>query len=290
MRLRWIILLVLLGVIVVALVAAHRRSEPMLHGKPLTYWLEPGRQHPKEPPEAIAAVFAEMDEDCVRFLIRELEWTPSPLVPILNAPLSRLSIVLFQDRPDHRALAASTLAKLGPRAMCAVPALEKLARDGVEPRAADARGAAIAALVMLRQDPLNPLIEKLRDPSSPDQHACASALCHLGTNAAPVVPLLVNVLETSTNEWVKTSTMRALVAIRTQPELSVPALASLLTQTNVHLRWFAIFGLGYFEAEAKPAWDTLVRCLNDPEMNLRHQTSNSLRKIDPEAARQLGIN
>lgn len=290
MRLRWIILLVLLGVIVVALITARRHTEPVIRGKPLTYWLQPGLQHPKEPPETIAAVFAEMDEDCVGFLIRELEWTPSRLVPILNAPLRRISIVLFQDRPDHRALAAVTLAKLGPRAKPALPALEKLARDAIEPRAADARGAAIAALVLLRHDPLEPLLEKLRDPSNPDWHTCATAMWHLGTNAASAAPLLVEILETSTNGWVRGRAAGILAAIHSQPELTVPALASLLTHTNVPLRWNAVAGLGAFGANAKPAWNVLTQCLTDPDLVIRSQTTNALQRIDPEAARQLGIN
>jgi hypothetical protein len=290
MRMRWIILLVLLGVILIALITTRHHTEPVIRGKPLTYWLQPGLQHPKEPPEAIGAVFAEMDEDCVRFLIRELDWKPSRLVPILNAPLRRISIVLFQDRPDRRALAASTLGKLGSRATSAIPALEKLARNGIEPRVADARGAAIAGLVMLRHDPLEPLLEKLGDPASSDWNICATATWYLGTNAASAAPLLVEILETSTNGWVRCRAAGILAAIHSRPELTVPALASLLTHTNVPLRWNAVAGLGAFGANAKPAWNVLTQCLTDPDLVIRNQTTNSLKRIAPEAARQLGIN
>jgi len=44
-----------------------------------------------------------------------------------------------------------------------------------------------------------------------------------------------------------------------------------------------------FGKSAGPAWNTLVKCLNDPEEDIRFWTTNTLLAIDPAAAGQLGI-
>ena len=87
-------------------------GEPVVLGHPVSYWIFPGLQHPKETPERSAAAFAAMDDRSVRFLIRELDWRPSKLVRAMNAAANGRLSVHFSDREDLRYQAANALARL----------------------------------------------------------------------------------------------------------------------------------------------------------------------------------
>ena len=265
-------------------------SEPLVHGHRVTYWCFPGYQHPKETPEAITAAFAAMDARCVRSLAYELDWKPSQLSKLLNATVGRLVDACFGDREDNRYCAALALARLGPRATSAIPALERCVRRAAEPRAEVARGAALAALIQLRHDPLPPLVAKLSDPSDPEWTVHALAAKELGPQAAAAAPVLARVLASTNNFAIRGHAAWALASVQGPPEVSVPALRSVVGDRSEWIRRSAALGLGLLGPAAKPAWADLVPLLNDPEWGVRTWTTNALRLIDAEAARQLGIN
>lgn len=285
---------VLPGVLVAALlgVGAWRLAhpgEPTVLGHPVSYWIFPGLQHPKETPERSAAAFAAMDDRSVRFLTRELEWRPSNLARVLNAAANGRLSVHFSDREDLRYLAANALARLGPRATSAIPTLERCARQGVEPRSEVARSAALAALIQLRHDSLDQLLAKLRNPSDPEWTVYALAAKDLGSNAAVAAPALAQVLA-STNIMLRGYAAWALASVQGPPEVVVPALRAVVGDKNEWVRRSAALGLGNLGPAAKIAWADLLPLLNDPEWGVRHWTTNALRQIDPEAARQFGVN
>jgi len=269
-----------------------RQREPVVRGRPLTYWLEPERQQPRESPETVAEVIAEMDDRSVAFLVRQLEWEPpSRLAREFDDLASRLfNIRPFSNWSDKRVAAAAALEQLGPRAELAIPPLKALATNDPYPATLVVPGVALAALIRLGQEPLEPHLGKLLEPSSKDGHICGVAMYYLGTNAAPAVPLLVKVLEKSSKDWEKGWAVCLLATIRSRPELTVPALASALPHTNPSIRRDAVEGLGRFGPSAKPAWGELLDRLDDPGLDVRAVTTNALRQIDPEAARQLGLN
>ncbi len=233
-----------------------------------------------------------MDDRCVRYLIRELDWSP----PIIRAKLDkRLSPIFHRSvfpggRRDCRAAAATVLARLGSRAKPAVPALRACAATrGKSSGDRFARSTAVVTLVLLEADSLDSCIDKLLDPKNPDWLVYALATMQLHTNAAVAVPRLVHAFETMDDE-IKGRIARPLWGIRSHPDLSVPVLAALLAHTNAETRSHAAAGLGSFGAAAKPAWNDLVVLLSDKSNQVRLFTTNSLRQIDREAARQLGIN
>lgn len=265
-----------------------RNREPIIRGETLSWWLTSNSLYTDE----FKAALAEMDDRCVRYLIRELDWSP----PIIRAKLNKLLSPIFhrsvfpEDRPDCRAAAATVLARLGSRAKPAVPALRACAAPrGKSSRDTFARSTAVAALVLLEADSLDSCMDKLVDPKNPDWLVYALATLYLHTNAAVAVPRLVHAFETMDDD-IKGRIAMPLRFIRSHPDLSVPVLTALLAHTNDETRFQAAAGLGGFGAVAKPAWNDLVALLSDNKKHVRSITTNSLRQIDREAARQLGIN
>ncbi len=285
--------LILGGLLAAALAAWFLRTpaEPVYHGHPISYWIEPWQHHGAEPQTNIAAAFSQMDERAVRWLAAQLDWRPSELKRSLNDMVARLiSAKFFSDAPDRREVAGMALGRLGPRAVRAVPALERLVRDAAEPRAGNAKAAAMAALILIRGDSPDAYLDKLRNPASPDWVTYATVFWHLGTNGAPAVPHLVKTLADSPPEHVLPTAACTLGMIRSRPELSVPALSRMLEHTNHQVRWHAVLGLGQFGPQAKPGWPALVRRLADSDRIVRFATTNALKQIDPDGARQLGVN
>lgn len=267
-----------------------RPAEPVYRGHPVSYWIEPWQHHGTEPPESIAAAFAEMDERAVRWFIDQLDWRPSRLKASLNRLVaSVISARFFNDAPDRREIAAMALGRLGPRAESAVPALEAVLQETAEPRARSAQAAALGALIRIRQEPLDSFLHKLRDPAARDWEMHAWAMWHLGTNAAPAVPYLVAALEAPAHDGILRTALSALAAIRSEPALTVPALARHVTHSNSSVRWTAIQGLKAFGREARAAWPALTNRLQDPESTVRWAATNALREIDADAARQIGL-
>lgn len=268
-----------------------RPGEPVYHGHPVSYWIEPWQHHGMEPAENIAAAFSEMDERAVRWLAAQLNWRPSGLKATLNHLVAQVvSAKFFNDLPDRREVAAMGLGRLGPRAISAVPALEAVFQHAAEPRARSARAAALGALIRIRREPLEPYLEKLRDPSASDWRMYAIAMWHQGTNGAPAVPHLVRTLEQPVQEGIIPTAVNTLAAIHSQPELTVPALTRQLDHSNQLVRGNAIRGLALFGTAAKPAWPALTARLQDPVVMVRVAATNALRQIDAAAARQLGVN
>lgn len=286
---------VLLGSVFLLAVAAlallmQGPNEPVCRGHPISYWIEPWQHLGTEPEENIAAAFSEMDERAVRWLTAQLDWRPSRLKAAVNDLVAKvISARFFNDRPDRREIAAMGLGRLGPRAASAVPALEAVLRNTPAPRADSACAAALAALIRIEHEPLAAYLEKLRDPTAPDWQMVAWAMWHLGTNAAPAVPSLVKALEKPADEGTVRTTVSALAAIHSCPELTVPALAGQLEHADYHVRGCVIQGLSVFGAAAKPAWPALTPRLQDPELIVRVLATNALKQIDPEAAQQLGV-
>jgi len=293
MRVRLHLVILAVATFGLVLLARMRWDEPTISGRPLTYWLYTWRHESNEWPETLPDVLTGMDDRCVTFLVRELGWRPSLLVSRLNyVPSRMINVEPFHDGPDYRVSAAVALGILGSRATPAISALEDLAHrhNAWESESGTAaRGAAIAALVRLRHQPVETIVARMLNYGDIDANDYAYALSYLGTNASAAVPLLVKMIETSADDTVMCRAASSLRAIHSYPELTVPALMSLLTHTNHFVRWHAVCGLESFGGAARPAWNALVGCLSDPDEGVRQRATNVLQKIDPQAAGQLGI-
>ncbi len=273
--------------------------EPIINGQPLSYRLGHmafvGLQDSniENSSAEFHSVLPAIDDRCVPALIDELNWTPSPML----RSAERLSRDWFhtrfpvQEPADRRIESALVLGWLGPRASNAIPTLEKLSRlrDPESDASESVRGAAIAALILIRHDAMQACARKSLELLDPDRNDYSDAVSFLGTNAAPCVPIFVEAIQTATNMKVKVTAVWALGAIHSRPELSLLPLKTMLKEKDVLPRYEAAAALGCFGSAAKPAWNELAACLHDPDETVRFFTTNALQKIDPTAAQQLGI-
>ena len=267
--------------------SAKSRREPTVRGVALSEWMETENKNSDE----YQAAVAEMDHRCVRWLIHELDWSPTSVQTKLDGFMFRLlrQPITAEARPDYRAAAAFTLSKLGSRAQPGISALRTNAAMQGGQRDEAAQSMAIAALVLLGADSLDEWADKLLSPTNTHWQHYALAAGVLYTNAAPIVPRLARAFETAPDEEIKGRITMALRFIRSNPALSVPIFRASLTNDNSQTRFQALVGLYIFGPESKPAWHDLVPLLSDINRSVRSIATNTLRRIDREAAQQLGI-
>lgn len=288
-----------LGLLALALIAIFLflslpPSEPIVKDHPLSYWLDDIRSdNLVHSSVEFQKVLPAIDDRCIPALIDEVDWKPSPMLRTVERLSQRWSRgrVQIREPKDRRAAAAVVLGWLGSRASNAIPALENLSRlhDPESDTAESDRGSAIAALILIRHDSMETCARNSLDLSNPDRNDYGDAIVFLGTNAAPCVPIFVDAIKTVTNARVKICATYALGSVHSRPELSLSALETMLKEPDVASRFQAAAALGCFGTAAKPAWNNLAACLNDPDETVRFFTTNALQKIDPTAAQQLGI-
>ena len=114
----------------------------------------------------------------------------------------------------------------------------------------------------------------------------ATDLGSFGPAASRAIPVLIQAANT-TDIAVRGPALGALGKIHQQPEKIVPFLVKYLDDDNLNTP--AAEALGGFGSVAKPAVPKLISLLKIPDKDLRHAVTDSLKKIDPEAAVQAGI-
>jgi len=278
---------ILVALVLVIRLSVKSHHEPVVRGLPLSEWMQLEDKNSVE----YAAAVAEMDERCVRWLIRELDWSSNSVQTKLDGFMFRIlrQPVAPENRPDYRAAAALTLSKLGPRAQPAVPALRFNASVcGSGYGDWEAQKMAIAALVLLGADSLDAWADQLLNPTNRNWQFYADVAGLLHTNAAPIVPRLARTFETTADDHIKERIIFALRFIRSNPALCVPIFRAALTNDEGSMIYHALVGLHNLGPAAKPAWDDLLPFLSY-DRGYQVIATNALRQIDREAAKQLGI-
>jgi HEAT repeat protein len=215
-------------------------------------------------------------------------------VPALAAYLSHGLKTKPASRWDShgRYFAAYALCQIGPAARPAIPqltALTTLTNDSDW----QARACAQAALIRIRGDSLLPLAEALKDTSDSARWCCergGNALLYLGTNAEPLIPVLLGALQ-QTNTDIQERAIEVLGKVHARPESCVAAITPFLQSTNNHVREASVDALLAFGTAARQGAvvSELIRSLNDPDGFVRTQAAKALRRIDPEAAARAGV-
>ena len=289
--------ILLLGGLVISLMAAglwlsdRRENIPTLRGETLDYWLKTGRLNSSQ---EYQAAIAEMDDECVQYLIQKLEWSPPTIRIALNKFLARIfhrSIFSEEIPDDLRSAAADALGRIGIRAQVAIqPLREAVARGNIsDQHSLFASSAAVAALIRLGADNLDGCVDKIVDAQNTNWKIHAYATLFLSTNASSAVPRLVKAFEASHDENFRGRIAIPLRFIRSEPELSVPVLAALTKHSDRSVRFNAVAGIEQFDGDGKLAWKELSALLNDQTDSIRKMTTNAMRKIDPQEAKHYGI-
>jgi len=190
---------------------------------------------------------------------------------------------------DERVLTAYALGEIGSAARSALPQIELLKKDADH----SVRSVAEAAFVKITGNGLGTILESLKDPSNwTNWLFAAHATKFLGPNGAQAIPFLIQALQ-HTNPMVRLRALDVLSSIHTSPEITVPAILPLLASANNNVvdRFTALAILRNLgpSARAMVPTATLLQALADPDWGIRAQATNTLRQIDPEAARKAGI-
>jgi HEAT repeat protein len=183
-----------------------------------------------------------------------------------------------RDYIPRALLSAHAFKVLGSQAGPVVPELSLLAADPKDPEAADM---SLAALSYMGSNGVPALLAAVANRSHPYRtHAAYQlGLCKdLGPNRdAVITELIAELKDPAVNE----SAADALGALKTRPDIVVPALAQCLEQTNTdpNLRAIAAISLIWFDEKGEPGLPYLTNALNDPDPEVRKQAANSIQQI-----------
>ena len=248
-----------LATAVAALLA--QRREPTYKGKALPYWT---RQYwhdvtPTGQAEAIEAITV-LCTNAIPELLDAIAYDPNPRARALSAvrrvlPASaakRLPKSLAYDQRSLRAADALTaLEALGPHAASAVPGLAELANN---PNLAVA-AQALLALSRIGTNGLPPLLCAVTNVAYPYRVQALHRLAtmnYLGSGASPAMPVLTRCCQ-DTNPVIVVAAVGALGDLAICPELTLPVLTALQTNSNVEVQAQATKSISRFGPEA---WQT----------------------------------
>ena len=136
-------------------------------------------------------------------------------------------------------------------------------------------------------DKIKDLIESVRAPNSRFADLTAiNTLASLGKAAQAAVPVLVEYLETSTNQS-RSSAANALGRIGPGAKDAVPALIAALNSDDRGLRIHSVFALGEMDQAAHQAIPTVTEMLREPDDVVRFVAARALRRIEPQLSQEV---
>ena len=208
-----------------------------------------------------------------------------------EAAVAPLVAVLARGDAGARVLALEALAKIGPQAQGALPALMQLVRSParIPPHAAGLPYQAIGAIGAGAVPAIPLLIEKTHDPAR--RHDAVAALGKLGKyDAARVVPHLVWLLESQDIAGKRRDANAVLAAFADIGKPAHAALPLVLAMLEDSKRvdsevseWTAIYALVAI-TEARESTPILVALLDHPKPNMQAQAANGLQLSGAQAA------
>ena len=240
-----------------------RPHEPVYGGKHLSSWLEQYATNHFVRPRSAADKEAEtairqIGTNALPVLLKLIATKDSRLKQKLMARLPKAWVTWIYPRQadEYRSLGARGFVALGPIAKPVVPALMNLASD----------------------------------PDPRVRYLAIYALGSLGSAAQPAIPLLIQRLNDA-DDGTRIDAMQGLVAIHLEPELVIPVFVKYVKDPDQgqSMRWRAVQGLGNFGGQAKQAVPILLPLLRSEDELLREAATNSLWKIDREAAAKAGV-
>jgi hypothetical protein len=287
-----LVLLALVAVTTVVTLAVHalRFPDPVCEGKRLSQWLAiwcTARERfsvdeQKRPEDAIRHLGTNAVPSLLIWMDYETPLARHPLLAKLfgclpksvmfSSPVQRALDTRKQERLAQSAMDALQL--LGPDANCAIP---ELARRVTTSRPRSGRDRALVALTRFGQPAVPTIALALRDETMAELWT-AGCLRNLGTNAKPLVPVIVqNLLHT--NPQVVRWNAYFLGELKLDPDLAVPALVERLTDAHREVRWTAADSLGEFGPLSASGLAALTNALVDPDRDVRHSAARAISEI-----------
>ena len=232
------------------------------------------------------AAVSQIGTNALPYLLRWIQCDSSPWRNDLAARAERVSTRvagMIEDRRSDRANRATWFFyELGPKASPALPELARLLKSSdrrVVQRAIMAVDATGIAGVPLLLDVLT------NRQAYVEQDLWPGIMRGLGTNAARVVPVLIDCLKSGESELAWRSAV-VLGGMGTETNRVVHALAESTQDTNGRVRYCAVYALRNFSEEARPALPALLRALEDPDESVRDAATGTVSQVAPEILNQ----
>lgn len=271
-----------------------RPHEPSYQGKNLSEWVEKcatasTMSQPREN-EVAADAIRHIGTNAIPFLMEWIQYV-QPLgknkrLKALNKALHWLHLNLGSendwtiiDKEFQRAQGTIiAIAALGADAKVAVPELNRLLNL---PETNQGAGRAARSLANMGNLGLPPLVAALTNANPEVSQRAALQLESLGTNAQPIIPILIQTLRDKDLIMVF-GAFRSLRKINADSKLVVSVLVEKLQYPNPTDRATAAYYLSEYREEARSAVPTLISRLKDPDSNVCFQVTKALRIIAPE--------
>jgi hypothetical protein len=271
------------AVTIMALFFCRHHREPSYQGKTLTELIVAYQTAPlpKDREEA-ARGLRTIGTNAIPYLIKYLReedrgWIQVRLVSVYK----KLGITIRNNRAGFRArCAARAFGALGSSGKMAVPALSSLLTNY---RDTDIMVRAADALTELAPEGLTPLMGIITNRAVKYRHFCLLSLSAAGTNATPIIPLLVRCMKDEDVD-VANSAINVLGSLRLMPDLVVPALTEIASDQAHYSSQLALRALGEYGSRATSAIPALLGLI--AQGNKSMAITNALLRIDPEV---LGI-
>jgi len=291
-------ILLLMGCVLAGLVLfmlPGRLPDPIYEGRPLPGWLDmldsrQGRVPSFEERDKAAHAIRQIGTNALPLLLAWLAYEPPisryHLMPICQKLpqwilVSRpVQTVLSNRKAEERAQAAMEAFKvLGPAATPAIP--ELIRRTGLNKSLAR-RDRALLALAHLGQPAVPTISDLLSKPDGADSLWVMACVRDLGTNAHPLVPILVQNLR-HTNWFAAMIAARMLGDLKLGPNVVVPALAQSLQDPRREVRMVAPEALMDFGGLAWQTLPALSNALTDPDPDVRGNAARAIQMIARKA-------
>ena len=235
--------------------------EPVYQGKPLSAWVRQFNTNylvgSKSSAEEAQRAIQHIGVEALPFLLRQMRASDSSLKKRLRAavPLKWHDRLGLRDKsPELRRLGANGIHALGTNAAPAAQALIEIATH---------------------------------HPNEDARYIAVYGLRKLAPIGQPVFPFLVQCL-TNSEPTIRDEAAIAFGGMEDQPARVVPILIQYLqfAKTSPHTYECSdtVNLLRFFGTNAKAATPILLELLNHSDAEVRHQVTNALPKIDPEAA------
>ncbi len=294
------ILLLLLGLCLIICARYAFRSrppDPSYNGRPLSEWLLLyGRSNGHLQSDAVsqeaAMAIRHIGTNALPLLLAWSDYEPPMLRYHLTTFAQKMPSWLQRSRPMQRLYtnleadersryAVYAFAALGQTASPAIPELARRASRPRHPIPSIRRDHAMLALGYIGKPAVPTIAILLANPDNGENPWLYQCVEFVGTNAAPLVPAIVQNLQ-HTNAFIVGLNVALLGNLHVEPHLAIPALTKCLSDPRRDVRMEAPPALIRFGELARPALPALTNALSDSDPDVRRRAAQAIQRIAPE--------
>lgn len=293
-RRRKIILLIggsLLLLALIVFLVFRPEPEPTYKGRKLSEWVVSNAAYDDV---ASATALREIGAPAVPYLLKWLRYEESPnrkaFLARINQPIRWLQAKLkpkadwtIQGVDPRRAWAAArAFAQVAPHANYTVTELTQRMNNTNQNASWVSLNNAACALASLGESGRSPLLAAIKGTNQVIRRIALANTFYLGTNALPVIPLLLQILEDDNGQESRTAAS-VLGHLKLAPEIVVPALIKSLASTNSSTCISSGSALANFGPLARPVIPALTDWLSGGDRAKQKAAANFLPFIDPKS-------